>query len=67
MGGDRHDGSPRDWRDTLPTALYVVLMVAVIVAVDLLFFKDRFWERLTANLGIVLVLAAFHFRFLRRL
>jgi len=42
-------------------------MVAVIVAVDLLFFKDRFWERLTANLGIVLVFAAFHFRFLRRL
>ena len=44
-------------------ALYVVLMAAVIVAVDLLFFKDRFWERLTVNVGIVLVFAAFYFRF----
>ena len=47
------------------TVLYVVLMAAVIVAIDVLFFKDRFWERLTANVGIVLVFAAFFFRFLR--
>lgn len=52
-------------RQTL-AALYVALMAAVIVAVDLLFFKDRFWERLTANVGIVLVFVAFYFRFLRR-
>jgi len=45
--------------------LYVVLMAAVIVAIDVLFFKDRFWERLTANVGIVLVFVAFYFRFLR--
>ena len=50
----------------MATALYVVLMAAVIVAVDLLFFKNRFWGRLTANLGIVLVFAAFYFRFLKR-
>ncbi len=51
------------------TALYVVLMVAVIVVIDLLFFKDRFWfwERLMVNVGIVLVFAAFYFRFLKRL
>ncbi len=47
------------------TALYVVLMAAVIVAIDVLFFKDRFWERLTVNVGIVLVFAAFYFRFLK--
>ena len=47
------------------TALYVVLMAAVIVAIDFLFFKNRFWERLTVNIGIVLVFAAFYFRFLR--
>lgn len=47
-------------------ALYVVLMVGVIVATDVLFFKNRFWERLTVNAGIVLVFAAFYFRFLRR-
>lgn len=48
------------------TALYVVLMAAVIIAVDLLFFKNRFWARLTVNAGIVLVFAAFYFRFLKR-
>jgi cytochrome c oxidase subunit IV len=48
------------------TALYVVLMAGLIVAVDFLFFKHRFWERLTANVGIVLVFAAFSFRFLKR-
>lgn len=48
------------------TALYVVLMAVVITAVDLLFFKNRFWERLTVNVGIVLVFVAFYFRFLKR-
>lgn len=48
------------------TALYVVLMAVVIVAIDVLFFKNRFWERLTVNVGIVLVFAAFYFRFLKR-
>jgi hypothetical protein len=46
--------------------LYVVLMAAVIVGVDVLFFKGRFWERLTVNIGIVLVFAAFYMRFLYR-
>ena len=41
-------------------------MVAVIVGVDLLFFRHHFWERLAVNVGIVLVFAAFYFRFLRR-
>ena len=45
--------------------LYVGSMAAVIVAIDVLFFKDRFWERLKTNVGIVLVFAAFYFRFLR--
>jgi hypothetical protein len=44
--------------------LYVVVMIAVVVGVDLLFFKDRFWERLIVNIGIVLVFVAFYFRFL---
>jgi hypothetical protein len=47
-------------------ALYVVAMVAVIVGVDFAFFRNRFWERLIANIGIVLVFAALYFRFLRR-
>ena len=43
--------------------LYVVVMIAVVVGVDLLFFKNRFWERLIVNIGIVLVFVAFYFRF----
>jgi hypothetical protein len=48
------------------TVLYIAALVAIIVAVDLLFFKNQFWERLTVNIGIVLVFAAFYFRFLKR-
>jgi hypothetical protein len=47
------------------TALCVVLMVAVIMAVDFLFFRNRFWQRLAVNIGIVLVFGAFYFRFLK--
>lgn len=45
--------------------LYVVAMVAIIVGVDFAFFRNRFWERLAVNIGIVLVFVAFYFRFLR--
>jgi hypothetical protein len=47
-------------------ALYVVAMAAVIVGVDFAFFRNRFWERLFVNIGIVLVFGAFYFRFLNR-
>lgn len=43
-------------------ALYVVLLVVVIVVVDVLFFRNRFWERLAANIGIVLIFGAFYLR-----
>ncbi len=43
----------------------IAAMIATIVAVDVLFFRDRFWERLIANIGIVLVFGAFYLRFLR--
>ena len=46
--------------------LYVLALVAVVVGVDVLFFRNRFWERLTVNVGIVLVFAAFYFRFVKR-
>lgn len=46
--------------------LYVLALAAVIVAVDVLFFRDRFWPRLMANVGIVLLSAAFYSRFLKR-
>ena len=46
--------------------LYAVAMAAIIVGVDFMFFRDRFWQRLTVNIGIVLVFAAFYLRVLRR-
>jgi Na+-transporting NADH:ubiquinone oxidoreductase subunit NqrB len=49
----------------IAAALYVVAMVAIIIGVDFLFFRDRLWERLAVNIGIVLVFAAFYFRFLK--
>jgi hypothetical protein len=45
---------------------YVVVMAATIVGVDFMFFRNRCWERLAVNIGIVLVFAAFYFRFLRQ-
>jgi hypothetical protein len=50
---------------TVAAVLYVVAMVAVIVGLDFLFFRNRLWERLAVNIGIVLVFGAFYFRFLR--
>jgi hypothetical protein len=46
--------------------LYVVAMAALIVAVDFVFFRNRFWERLMVNIGIVLVFVAFCLRFFGR-
>ena len=45
--------------------IYVVLLIAIIVSVDYLFFKHYFWERLMVNTGIVLVFAAFYLRFIK--
>ncbi len=46
-------------------ALYILVLIAVVVGVDLLFFRHLFWERLMVNIGIVLVFAAFYLRFLK--
>jgi cytochrome c oxidase subunit IV len=48
------------------TVLYVLAMVAIVVGVDILIFRHQVWERLAANVGIVLVFGAFYFRFLKR-
>jgi hypothetical protein len=49
----------------MSVVLYVVVLIAVVASVDFLFFKNRFWERLMVNIGIVLVFAAFYLRFLK--
>jgi cytochrome c oxidase subunit IV len=46
--------------------VYVLALITVVVGVDVLVFKHRFWERLIVNVGIVLVFAAFYLRFLKR-
>ncbi len=46
--------------------LYVLALVAVVVGVDILFFRHQFWERLAVNVGIVLIFGAFYLGFLKR-
>ena len=46
--------------------LYVLALVAVVVGVDVLFFRHHLRERLMVNVGIVLVFAAVYLRFLKR-
>lgn len=46
-------------------AVFLLALIVVVVVVDLLFFRDQFWERLMANIGIVLLFIAFYLRFLK--
>jgi uncharacterized membrane protein len=52
-------------RSPAAIVLYVLVMVAAIVVVDVVFFRQRFVERLMANIGIVLLFAAFYLRFFK--
>jgi hypothetical protein len=49
----------------LVITIYIIALVVVIVVVDILFFKGQIWERLIANIGIVLLFIAFYLRFLK--
>lgn len=49
-------------RSQATVVIYLVLMVIIIVAVDIAFFKNQFWPRLAVNVGIVLVFLGFFFR-----
>jgi len=51
---------------TFQGLIFALIMIAVVVGMDVLFFRGRFWERLMANMGVVLIFAAFHLRFLKR-
>ena len=65
--GDRcHIELSNEMTRTLFIALYVVALIAVVVGVDVLFFRNLFWARLLVNIGIVLVFAAFYLRFLKK-
>ena len=45
--------------------LYIAAMVVVILALDFMVFRHRFWARLVVNIGTVLVFGAVYLRFLR--
>ena len=51
---------------TVAIVLYVLALVAVIVAVDVLFLRHHVWTRLAVNVGIVVVWATFYLTFLKR-
>jgi hypothetical protein len=61
----RRTGGGIEMTKQMSVLLYLVMLIAVVVSVDVLFFRNRFWERLIVNIGIVLVFAAFYLRFLR--
>jgi hypothetical protein len=42
------------------------VLVAVVVDLDVVFLRNRFWERLMVNVGVVLVFWAVYLRFLKR-
>ncbi|MDQ6849849.1 MAG: hypothetical protein M3070_07710 [Actinomycetota bacterium] len=46
-------------------ALLLVAMVVLIVVVDVLRLRDRFWLRLVVNVGIVALAAVVYLAFLR--
>jgi hypothetical protein len=45
--------------------IYILVMVALIVSVDVLFLRHQFWPRLMTNVGIVLVFGVCYFLFLK--
>ncbi|MDE2561231.1 MAG: hypothetical protein KGL48_03190 [Sphingomonadales bacterium] len=49
-----------------PAIILVLIMVAVIVAVDILILRHHFRARLLANVAIVVVFGAIWFTLLRR-
>ncbi len=53
-------------RREIVAVIYVVVMAVMIVGVDVLFFRNRLWERLAVNVGLVLIFGAFYFRFFNR-
>ncbi len=45
--------------------IYVLIMVATIIIVDIFKFRNQFWERLIVNISIVLVYLTFYFIFIK--
>ena len=50
---------------SLASVILILVMVAVIVTLDIVFFRHRFVARLIANVGIVLLFIAFYLIFIK--
>jgi hypothetical protein len=44
---------------------FLAVLIVVVVGVDVFFLRNRFWERLIVNLGIVAAFVGFYFGFLK--
>jgi hypothetical protein len=56
----------KGWGNNTTIVLYVITLIAVVIGVDILFFRHHFAARLIANVGVVLLFGAFYMRFLKR-
>jgi hypothetical protein len=65
LGSGKRRTKAEEMGRNLVVTLYVLAMIAIIVGVDFVFFRNHFWERLIVNIGIVSVFAAFYLTFLR--
>jgi hypothetical protein len=52
-------------RQQVAVVLYVLVLAAVVVGVDVLFLRHHFWARLIVNIGIVAVFAAVYWKFFK--
>lgn len=57
---------PKSMHKPVVGVVYALLLAAVIVTVDLAFFRHRLGARLAANVGLALALGSFYFAFMRR-
>jgi len=48
----------------LVNILYTILFVAIMIFLDIKYFRYNFWKRLLVNIIIVLVAVAFYYLFL---
>jgi predicted tellurium resistance membrane protein TerC len=48
------------------TVVYIVVMIAIIVGIDLLFLRSKPLERLIVNVGIVVLFLTVYMRFVKK-
>jgi|HubBroStandDraft_1064217.scaffolds.fasta_scaffold733378_1 hypothetical protein len=52
-------------RTPVSVILYVLVMVAIVVGVDVSFLRHDLWPRLIVNIAIIAVFVAGYYRFLK--